>query len=195
MPPIYQSDFKIAWNDGENSMGEEYDLPSEKVVTELTDDASWITRREHAREKPEKAIRSRRMRKSWLDYEQNCTRRRDIMRRYKWKSRSRRRAQCQVFCTRWTFEHSSPTISSRQIKSYKCESFEQREYIEHWLCRTLADPYLVKSRRNEKAAKFSAPLPKVRGIAEEEMFKVVKTGKKTAKKGIPNSYLLRQNDC
>ena len=64
MPPIYQSDFKIAWNDGENSMGEEYDLPSEKVVTELTDDASWITRREHAREKPEKAIRSRRMRKS-----------------------------------------------------------------------------------------------------------------------------------
>jgi hypothetical protein len=32
------------------------------------------------------------------------------------------------------------------------------------------------------AAKFSVPLPKVRGIAEEEMFKVVKTGKKTAKK-------------
>jgi hypothetical protein len=30
---------------------------------------------------------------------------------------------------------------------------------------------------------FSVPLPKVRGIAEEEMFKVVKTGKKTAKKG------------
>jgi hypothetical protein len=32
------------------------------------------------------------------------------------------------------------------------------------------------------------PLPKVRGITEEEMFKVVKTGKKTAKKG--TSYLL-----
>ena len=41
----------------------------------------------------------------------------------------------------------------------------------------------VKNKRNEKAAKFSVPLPKVRGIAEEEMFKVVKTGKKTAKKG------------
>jgi ribosome biogenesis protein NSA2 len=39
------------------------------------------------------------------------------------------------------------------------------------------------------------PLPKVRGIAEEEMFKVVKTGKKTAKKGIPISCFLRQNDC
>ena len=40
----------------------------------------------------------------------------------------------------------------------------------------------IKNKRNEKAAKFSVPLPKVRGIAEEEMFKVVKTGKKTAKK-------------
>ena len=41
----------------------------------------------------------------------------------------------------------------------------------------------IKEKRNEKAAKFSVPLPKVRGISEEEMFKVVKTGKKTAKKG------------
>lgn len=41
----------------------------------------------------------------------------------------------------------------------------------------------IKNKRNEKAARFSVPLPKVRGIAEEEMFKVIKTGKKTAKKG------------
>lgn len=41
----------------------------------------------------------------------------------------------------------------------------------------------IKQKRAEKAAKFSVPLPKVRGIAEEEMFKVVKTGKKTVKKG------------
>ena len=40
----------------------------------------------------------------------------------------------------------------------------------------------IKNKRAEKAAKFSVPLPKVRGISEEEMFKVVKTGKKTAKK-------------
>nr|ANM86417.1 putative ribosome biogenesis protein [Cladonia uncialis subsp. uncialis]AUW31148.1 putative ribosome biogenesis protein [Cladonia uncialis subsp. uncialis] len=40
----------------------------------------------------------------------------------------------------------------------------------------------IKNKRNEKAAKFSVPLPKVKGISEEEMFKVVKTGKKTAKK-------------
>lgn len=40
----------------------------------------------------------------------------------------------------------------------------------------------IKNKRSEKAAKFSVPLPRVRGIAEEEMFKVIKTGKKTAKK-------------
>lgn len=40
----------------------------------------------------------------------------------------------------------------------------------------------IKNKRAEKAAKFQVPLPKVKGISEEEMFKVVKTGKKTAKK-------------
>lgn len=40
----------------------------------------------------------------------------------------------------------------------------------------------IKQKRAEKAAKFSVPLPKVRGIAEEEVFKVVKTGQKTKKK-------------
>ncbi|UKZ73291.1 Ribosome biogenesis protein [Trichoderma virens FT-333] len=40
----------------------------------------------------------------------------------------------------------------------------------------------IKNKRAEKAAKFSVPLPKVRGISEEEMFKVVKTGKKTHKR-------------
>lgn len=40
----------------------------------------------------------------------------------------------------------------------------------------------IKNKRTEKAARFSVPLPKVKGISEEEMFKVVKTGKKTAKK-------------
>ncbi|KAH8921092.1 TGF beta-inducible nuclear protein 1 [Atractiella rhizophila] len=40
----------------------------------------------------------------------------------------------------------------------------------------------VKERRKEKAAKFAVPLPKVRGIAEDEIFKVVRTGK-TKRKG------------
>lgn len=48
----------------------------------------------------------------------------------------------------------------------------------------------IKNKRAEKAAKFSVPLPKVKGISEEEMFKVVKTGKKTAKKGYVIFYLL-----
>jgi hypothetical protein len=39
-----------------------------------------------------------------------------------------------------------------------------------------------KQKRSEKAARFSVPLPKVKGISEQEMFKVITTGKKTAKK-------------
>ncbi|ESW98653.1 hypothetical protein KL921_002056 [Ogataea angusta] len=39
----------------------------------------------------------------------------------------------------------------------------------------------LKQKRMEKADKFSVPLPKVRGISEEEMFKVVKTGKSKSK--------------
>ena len=41
----------------------------------------------------------------------------------------------------------------------------------------------IKNKRAEKAAKFAVRLPTVRGISEEEAFKVVHTGKKTAKKG------------
>ncbi|KAG8933305.1 Ribosome biogenesis protein [Tulasnella sp. 417] len=40
----------------------------------------------------------------------------------------------------------------------------------------------VKQKRKDKAAKYAVPLPKVRGIAEQEMFKVMKTGK-TGRKG------------
>lgn len=39
----------------------------------------------------------------------------------------------------------------------------------------------IKQKRMEKADKYSVPLPKVRGISEEEMFKVVKTGKSKSK--------------
>lgn len=39
----------------------------------------------------------------------------------------------------------------------------------------------IKQKRLEKAEKFSVPLPKVKGISEEEMFKVIKTGKRKNK--------------
>jgi len=35
----------------------------------------------------------------------------------------------------------------------------------------------IKDKRKEAQARFSVPLPKVRGITEDEMFKVIKTGK------------------
>ncbi|KAK7951441.1 ribosomal protein S8e [Apiospora aurea] len=40
----------------------------------------------------------------------------------------------------------------------------------------------IKNKRKDAAARFAVPLPKVKGIAEEEMFKVIQTGKKVNKK-------------
>jgi ribosome biogenesis protein NSA2 len=40
---------------------------------------------------------------------------------------------------------------------------------------------MVKQQRKEAAARFSVPLPKVRGISEEEVFKVLRTGKSKGK--------------
>eukprot|EP01133_Synstelium_polycarpum_P012037 gene12037-14079_t len=40
---------------------------------------------------------------------------------------------------------------------------------------------MVKQKRKEKAGKWNVPLPKVRAISEEEMFRVVKTGKRQKK--------------
>jgi len=39
----------------------------------------------------------------------------------------------------------------------------------------------IKQKKKEKAGKWSVPLPKVRGIPEDEMFKVVKSGKRKSK--------------
>lgn len=43
---------------------------------------------------------------------------------------------------------------------------------------------MIKQKRKEKAGKWAVPLPKVRPIAEQEMFRVVKTGKKKRKRKI-----------
>jgi len=40
---------------------------------------------------------------------------------------------------------------------------------------------MTKQKRKEKAGKWNVPLPKVRGISEDEMFKVIKTGKSKCK--------------
>jgi len=39
----------------------------------------------------------------------------------------------------------------------------------------------IKQKRKEKAGKWTVPLPKVRGISEEEMFKPIRTGKRKSK--------------
>jgi ribosome biogenesis protein NSA2 len=40
---------------------------------------------------------------------------------------------------------------------------------------------MIKQKRKEKAGKWDVPLPKVRGIGDDEMFKVIKTGKRQSK--------------
>lgn len=40
---------------------------------------------------------------------------------------------------------------------------------------------MIKQKRKEKAGKWDVPLPKVRGLSEAEVFKVVKTGKRQKK--------------
>merc|ERR1719436_410552 len=40
----------------------------------------------------------------------------------------------------------------------------------------------IKQKRKEKAGKWNVPIPKVRPIADAEMFKVLYTGKKTKKR-------------
>ncbi len=52
---------------------------------------------------------------------------------------------------------------------------------------------MIKQKRKEKAGKWDVPLPKVRGIAEEEMFKVIKTGKKQGNRGIDVSKTVEAN--
>ncbi|GKE46657.1 ribosome biogenesis protein NSA2 [Tanacetum coccineum] len=47
----------------------------------------------------------------------------------------------------------------------------------------------VKQKRKEKAGKWDVPLPKVRPVAEDEMFKVIRTGKR---KESDNQCLLNQ---
>ncbi|KAG4306204.1 hypothetical protein PORY_000192 [Pneumocystis oryctolagi] len=40
---------------------------------------------------------------------------------------------------------------------------------------------MLKQKRKDRAEKYSVPLPRVRGISEEEVFKVIKTGKSKKK--------------
>ena len=43
----------------------------------------------------------------------------------------------------------------------------------------------IKEKRKQKAGKWSVPLPKVAPITEDEMFKVIKTGKRKSASGCP----------
>lgn len=79
---------------------------------------------------------------------------------------------------------------ARNVKSSDAppEDDENREAVPHYLLDRAGErsakalSTAIKQKRNEKAARFAVPLPKVRGISEAEIFSVVKTGKKMKKK-------------
>ena len=147
-------------------------------------------RKEHARERREKDTRSPRKPRIWSAWEQSYTIRSDITRRFRWKSKSRHTKNETSSHLRPQSLRALPSLNifsiDRTLQTPKpwvapvCYWMPFREPRSSWSATNFD---AVKNKRNEKAAKFSVPLPKVRGIAEEEMFKVVKTGKKTAKKG------------
>ncbi|KAH0423201.1 Nop seven-associated 2 domain protein [Colletotrichum camelliae] len=64
----------------------------------------------------------------------------------------------------------------------KIQMRKQIKALEERNVRTADDSLPSDPKRSEKAARFSVPLPKARGISEEEMFKIVTTGKKTHQK-------------
>lgn len=41
---------------------------------------------------------------------------------------------------------------------------------------------MIKQKRKEKAGKWQVPIPKVKAMTEEEMFKVLKSGKRKSEK-------------
>ncbi|PWN89830.1 putative NSA2-involved in biogenesis of ribosomal large subunit [Acaromyces ingoldii] len=63
--------------------------------------------------------------------------------------------------------------SSEALPTYLLDREQQRD------AKALSSA--VKERRKDKAARYSVPLPQVRGIAEDEAFKVMKTGKRKDK--------------
>jgi ribosome biogenesis protein NSA2 len=67
----------------------------------------------------------------------------------------------------------SSTIPDGALPTYLLDREGQRD------AKTLSTA--IKQKRKDKAAKYAVPLPKVRGIAEDEMFKVLKTGKSKSK--------------
>ncbi|KAK9170307.1 hypothetical protein Syun_002447 [Stephania yunnanensis] len=59
----------------------------------------------------------------------------------------------------------------------------------------------IKQKRKEKAGKWEVPLPKVRPVAEDEMFRVIRTGKRKIRKrnipgiGFPGQKLANAHFC
>lgn len=70
-------------------------------------------------------------------------------------------------------KHSADKVPEAAVPAYLLD----RENVSH--AKVLSNS--IKQKRKEKAGKWQVPIPKVRGIAEDEMFRVIKTGKRKKK--------------
>ena len=82
-----------------------------------------------------------------------------------------------------------PSLSEKQIVDVvdffpECCKLTVQGYLQYLQTKqTFAQgqPSKFKQKRKEKSGKWSVPLPKVRAMADEEVFKVIKTGKRKKK--------------
>jgi hypothetical protein len=136
-------------------------------VDRLTNTASLTTRREHARERQEKAIKNPTNRKVLSVFEQSYTTKSDITRKSKSKSKSRHTKSGMSSLPRLSnlrrlLSHNICS-TDRTLQTRKLSVPPVRRFLvihsANWY--VLANIDVVKNKRNEKAAKFSVPLPKV----------------------------------
>ena len=103
-----------------------------------------------------------------MDLKPSCSTSRDILKRYRCARPSNNMKQrMSLLQTR------IPKMGSEPLPPYLLDRQDGN--------RAKALSSMVKQKRKEKAGKWSVPIPSVRGVAQDEVFKVVKTGKRQQK--------------
>lgn len=85
-------------------------------------------------------------------------------------------------CSRRIAEHSEKEAKAKKKKEPKAELALPAYLLDRdGSARAKVLSNTVKQKRKEKAGKWSVPVPKVKPVADDEMFKVIKTGKRQKK--------------
>ncbi|KAF8774927.1 hypothetical protein HU200_005150 [Digitaria exilis] len=82
---------------------------------------------------------------------------------------------------RLDYEERKRKRQARELLGAKGKRFAKKRYAEKAQMKKTFLATQSSQKRKEKAGKWDVPLPKVRPVAEEEMFKVLRTGKRKTK--------------